>query len=202
MSNSTTEHGLLFVLSGPSGVGKDAAILRLKDLSLRIHHLVTATTRPARMHEIDGVHYHFLTSHTFEHMRDNGDLLEWANVHDYMYGSPINQVRENIQSGHDVMLKIDVQGARQVKQRVPDAVFIFLAPPSIEELVHRLTERGTETQRDFQIRIRNAYVEMEALGAYDYVVVNHKNQLEDAVCQIKAVVEAERCRVQRRHIVL
>ena len=196
-----TEHtpgGLLFVLSGPSGVGKDAAIERLKALHFNIYHVITATTRAIRPTEVHGVDYFFYTAEEFRELRARNELLEWAIVHDRLYGTPRQQLREQLDAGHDVLLKIDVQGARQVKSRVPNAVFIFLAPPSIDDLVSRLRQRGTETDERLQLRIQNAYIEMEAVENYDYLVVNHDGQLDAAVHQIMCIIDAERCRVHRR----
>ena len=189
---------LLFVLSGPSGVGKDALISALKTEKYPLHYVVTVTTRPRRETEVDGVSYHFATPLEFARLREAGELLEWANVHGYDYGTPARQVREALQSGWDVLLKIDVQGAAQVKARVPGGVFIFLGPPSVEELVDRLARRGTESAEDLQERIRNASREMQALRNYDYLVVNREGRLPEAVAQVKAIIEAERLRTRPR----
>ena len=194
--------GLLFVLSGPSGVGKDAAIARLKASGFAIYHVITATTRAPRPDERHGVDYFFYSSEELLAMRQRGDLLESAAVYRHLYGTPRAQVREQLALGNDVLLKIDVQGARQVKARVPNAVFIFLAPPSIEELVGRLRQRHTETEEELAIRVQNAYIEMEAVESYDYIVVNHQDRLDEAVSQVAAIIEAERCRVHRRTIIV
>lgn len=196
-----TEHppgGLLFVLSGPSGVGKDAAIERLKALHVNIYHVITATTRKIRPGEAHGVDYFFHSVDEFTRLRANNELLEWALVHDNLYGTPRGQVRDELARGNDVLLKIDVQGARQVKSKVPNAIFIFLAPPSIDELVARLKQRRTESETEQMRRVQNAYIEMEAVDSYDYLVVNHDSRLDDAVHQIGCIIEAERCRVHRR----
>lgn len=192
--------GLLFVLSGPSGVGKDAAIARLKALGFGIYHAITATTRDIRPNELDGRDYLFRSWEWFTEMLQRGEMLESALVHGRRYGTPRQQVREQLAQGHDVLLKIDVQGARQVKARVPNALFIFLAPPSIDDLVGRLRQRATEPDAERAIRIQNAYIEMDAIDSYDYKVVNHQDQLDDAVQQIICIIEAERCRVHRRAV--
>ncbi|HWE60155.1 MAG TPA: guanylate kinase [Chloroflexota bacterium] len=199
---SEEQGGLLFVLSGPSGVGKDAAIARMKELNFDICYTITATTRQPRANEVNGVHYFFYSPETFTEMVERGEFLESAVVHGRLYGSPRQQVREQLARGNDVLLKIDVQGARQVKAKVPDAVFIFLAPPSIADLVGRLKLRNTESEEERARRIQNAYVEMEAMESYDYKVVNHDGQLDDAVRQIGSIIEAERCRVQRRQVIV
>lgn len=200
--SDTPRGGLLFVLSGPSGVGKDAAIARLKETGFSIYHVITATSRRPRPGEIDGVHYFFHDPQDFTGMLQRGELLESAIIAGNRYGTPRTWVREQLALGHDVLLKIDVQGARQVKGRLPDAVFIFLAPPSIDDLVERLRHRRTETPEEMALRIQNAYVEMEAMDSYDYVVVNHHDRLDAAVHQIACIIEAERCRAHRRTVVV
>ncbi len=194
--------GILFVLSGPSGVGKDAVISRLKSEAYPLHYTVTFTTRAIRPGEQDGASYHFVSRERFQEMQERGELLEWALVHGNQYGTPVRQVREAIEAGKDVLLKIDVQGAAQVKRRVPEAVFIFLAPPSIEELIHRLKHRSTESEAEMATRIANAYEEMARLCEYDYVVVNNAGGLDEAVRCIQAIILAEGCRVQPRQVKL
>lgn len=190
---------LLFVLSGPSGAGKDAVIDALKAERYPLHYTVTVTTRPRRDHEVPGVSYHFVSPEEFARLRDVGELLEWANVHGFEYGTPVRQVREAMRAGKDALLKIDVQGAAQVKARVPGCVFIFLGPPSMDELARRLAERGTESRESYEQRLRNAAAELRAVVEYDYVVVNRTGRLPEAVAQVKAIVEAERLRVKPRH---
>jgi len=198
MMRDRTRPGLLVVLSGPSGVGKDVAIGRLKGDGFGISYVVTATTRQKREGETDGVDYYFLTREEFEETVARDGFLEWSWVHGNMYGPPIAQVRQRLAEGQDMLLKIDVQGAAKVRQRVRDAVFIFLAPPSIEGLVARLRGRRTENEAEIELRVANAYQEMEAMGAYDYVVVNRDGQLDRAVADIRAIITAERLRVHPR----
>ncbi|HEY8285038.1 MAG TPA: guanylate kinase [Chloroflexota bacterium] len=200
--NEPTPGGLLFVLSGPSGVGKDAAIDCLKASGFDIYHVITATTRDPRPTERDGVDYFFYSTAAFLDLLHRGELLESADLYNNMYGTPRQQVRDQLALGRDVLLKIDVQGARQVKARVPEAVFIFLAPPSIEELVERLKQRRTESEAQIALRMQKAYVEMAAMEGYDYMVVNHQDQLNRAVEQIGCIIEAERCRMRRRVVTL
>ncbi len=190
--------GLLVVLSGPSGVGKDVAIARLKERGFDIDYVVTATTRQKREGEVDGRDYFFLTRDQFEEMIARDGFLEWSNVYGNLYGPPIAQVREKLAEGRDVLLKIDVQGAEKVRARSRDGVFIFLAPPSIDELVARLRARRTESESELEVRVANAYTEMAALGHYDYVVVNHEGRLDEAVDRIGAIITAERLRVHPR----
>jgi guanylate kinase len=194
--------GLLFVLSGPSGVGKDVAIERLKARGMDIYHVITATTRQRRPNEQHGVDYLFYSPDEFADMFKRNELLESAVVAGNRYGTPRTQVRQQLEKGSDVLLKIDVQGARQVKSRVPDAVFIFLAPPSVDDLLERLKQRNTETEQQIAERMLNAYVEMDAVDSYDYMVVNRHDELELAVDQIGCIIHAERCRVHRRNVVV
>lgn len=190
--------GLLVVLSGPSGVGKDEAIKRLKAHGFDIHYLVTATTRARREGEVHGVSYLFLARDEFEGMVERDELIEWSLVHGNLYGSPSAPVRQKLDEGHDVLLKIDVQGAAKVKARSDDGIFIFLAPPSIEDLEKRLRERGSESEAELELRIADAYKEMEALPEYDYVVVNRDGELDQAVEDIRSIITAERLRVRPR----
>ncbi|MBI3979769.1 MAG: guanylate kinase [Chloroflexi bacterium] len=186
---------LLVVLSGPSGVGKDAVLNRMKRLGRPFHFTVTATTRPRRENERHGVDYLFLSREEFEAMMERGEFLEWKVVYDrYLYGVPKAQVREALGRGQDVIVKPDVQGAASIRELVPDVISIFLAPPSMAELERRLCQRKTESAVDLQARIRTAYAEMKRLPEFDYVVVN--NRLDDAAACIDAIVTAEKARVR------
>lgn len=187
---------MLVILSGPSGVGKDAVLGRMRDLALPFHYVVTVTTRPQRYGEVDGQDYYFVPLQEFMSMRDSSKLLEWAKVYGNYYGVPREQVRKAMEEGRDVIAKLDVQGASTLKRLVPQAVGIFLAPPSVEELWNRLRARKTEQGRDFEIRVQRSQEEMQALPIFDYVVVN--DDLDRAVCQIQAIIVAEKCRVVPR----
>jgi guanylate kinase len=202
MTDWSANSALLFVLSGPSGVGKDSVIDRLKACSFPLHYIVTVTTRPPRPGEVHGVDYFFAEGGELDRMAERGELLESAVVHGYKYGTPRAQVREALGAGRDVLLEIDVQGAAQVRRKAPDAVFIFLAPAKVDELVDRLRARGTESGPELDRRLRDVQDEMSDLPHYDYVVVNHRDRLDDAVEQVKAIISAEHCRVQRRRIAL
>jgi guanylate kinase len=186
------------VLSGPSGVGKDTVIARMKKSGRSIHFTVTTTTRPQRQDESDGVDYHFVTQEKFKEIVKAGELLEWAKVYGNFYGVPKRQVKEALEQGHDVLVKADVQGAATIRSAVPQALFIFLAPPSMEELEERLRKRSTESTIDLNRRIATAHEEMKQLGIFDYVVVNDRVKL--AVAQIDAIITAEKCRVRPREI--
>lgn len=187
--------GLLFVLSGPSGVGKDTLITALKAQGLPLHHAVTVTTRLRRAHEIEGQHYYFVSRETFAALRERGDLLEWAEVHGNLYGTPRAQVAEALAAGRNVLLKIDVQGAATVRRLMPEAILIFLAPPSAEALRTRMARRGTEDAGEAAVRLRTAEAELAQLSGYDYLVVNQSGRLDLAVEQVKAIVVAESCRI-------
>lgn len=193
-----TRRGLLVVLSGPSGVGKDVAITRLKEGGFDIYYVVTATTRQKREHEINGRDYFFLPPEQFELMIERDELLEWSNVYGNYYGVPALQVQQKLAEGRDVLLKIDVQGAAKVRARVHDAIFIFLAPPSMDDLLARLRRRKTESEQEMELRLANAYREMEALPIYDYMVVNRDGELDEAVEAIRCIITTERLRVHPR----
>jgi guanylate kinase len=193
---------LLVVLSGPSGVGKDAVLTRMIELKRPYHFTVTATTRPKRPQERDGTDYFFVTKQTFEQMIRDGDLLEWAEVYSNYYGVPRSQVVEALQRGQDVIIKADVQGAATIKGVAPEALSIFLAPPSKSELERRLRERMTESEDTLKHRLETAGREMEEASSFDYVVVNHKNYLDEAVAEIERIIYKERCRVPTRRAAL
>ncbi|MBI4282345.1 MAG: guanylate kinase [Chloroflexi bacterium] len=189
---------MLVVLSGPSGVGKDSVLRQLKKLGRNWHFTVTATTRTQRPGEDDGIDYLFLDRDTFHHKVLEGEFLECAQVYGNWYGVPRDQVSNALSKGKDVIIKADVQGAATIKRAVPEAVFIFLMPPSPEELERRLRERKTETTPDLELRIRTAMDELYQLPLFDYVVVN--DQLETAASQIDAIITAEKCRIPSRRV--
>jgi guanylate kinase len=194
--------GLLAVLSGPSGVGKDAVMAKLRERRFPLRFGVTATTRPQRRGEVHGKDYYFVSEGEFDQMVAEDELLEWAHVHCHRYGVPRRSVRQFIDAGEDVLVRVDVQGAATIRSKVPEAVLIFLAPPSMESLIQRLTQRGTETPEELTTRIANAYEEMKRLPEFDYLVVNPDGGLEGAVDKVAAIVVAERCRVNRRRAVV
>ena len=185
---------MLVIVSGPSGVGKDTVIAALAKLPVdpERHFVITCTTRPRRPYEVDGEHYHFLDSETFAERREAGGFLESNNVHGHWYGTPRNEVREALVTGHDVVLKIDVQGAAVVKQRVPDALLVFLVPPSLEDLFSRLRNRATETADELDIRQRNAAIELARAEDYDYVVLNETDQIERTAERVDDILTAEK----------
>lgn len=187
---------LLIILSGPSGVGKDAVLSRMRELGLPFHYVVTVTTRPQRYGELEGQDYYFVSQREFIGLKEGSRLLEWAKVYGNYYGVPRDQVRQALREGKDVIAKLDVQGASTMRRLVPQAVAIFLAPPTMEELRNRLRQRKTEQGRDFEIRVQRAQEEMQSLHTFDYVVVN--DELDRAVAQIQAIITAEKCRVVPR----
>ena len=196
----TGANPLLIVLSGPSGVGKDAVLQGIKKRGYPLHYAVTATTRPRRKKETDGVDYHFVSKAEFEKMIEKGELLEWAKVYGNLYGVPKSELQQAMDEGKDMIVKVDVQGAASIKKAVPQAVFIFLAPPSMEDLKRRLKQRKTESSIDLEVRIKAAEREMNSLSMFDYVVVNHKDGIGQAISQIESIITAEKCRVKPRTI--
>ena len=190
----------MIVLSGPSGVGKDATLGELRRLDHPWSVVVTATTRAKRPGEADGVDYLFVDAETFEEMAAGGEFLEHAEVYGNRYGSPRSQVREAMAAGRDAIVKVDVQGAASIRGLAPDAVFIFLVPSSMAELERRLHARATETRRDLRLRTEIAAQEMESLTTFDYRVVNRDGRLEDTVAAIEAIVRAEKCRIPPRRV--
>ncbi len=186
------------MLSGPSGVGKDAVVGGIKKLGRPFHYAVTATTRPQRQGEEEGVDYYFVSVEKFQDMVKRGELLEWAQVYGNLYGVLRREIEPPLKAGRDVIVKADVQGAATIKSIAPQALLIFLAPPSMEELVARLRQRQTESAVDFNQRIETAHKEMERLPLFDYVVVNHQDRVDLAVAQIDAIITAEKCRVNPR----
>lgn len=197
---SSSSVPLLVVLSGPSGVGKDAILIRLRDKLSKCHFTVTVTTRPRRPKEQDGVDYFFISPGRFQEMIAHGELLEYAQVYGNWYGVPRQQVQQAFSRGQDVIIKADVQGAATIKKLIPQAVFIFLAPASLEELEFRLRQRHTESPEALARRLAVATEEMKQLYIFDYMVVNADGQMEQAIATIEAIITAEKCRVQPRVI--
>jgi len=201
-SNPAVARPLLIILSGPSGVGKDAVISELESRGCPLYHATTATTRPRRPGESEGIDYYFVTQARFREMMEGQELLEWASVYGNCYGVPKKPIKESLAAGRDVIVRVDVQGAASIKALAPEAVFIFLAPPSMEELRQRLRRRATETASDLRVRLKTAEEEMGRLPMFDYVVVNHQDQVGKAAAQIEAIISAEKCRVKQRVVEL
>ncbi len=190
------ERGLLIVLSGPSGVGKGTVRKELfSQPDTNYEYSISMTTRKPREGEVDGVDYFFKSKEEFEVLIEQGKLLEYAQYVGNYYGTPIDYVNATLDAGRDVFLEIEVQGAAQIREKVPDGLFIFLAPPSLSELQQRLVGRGTETEEVIATRIAEANKELEMMNLYDYVVENDEVQL--ACERVNAIVLAEHCRRER-----
>ena len=190
------------IISGPSGVGKDAIIeaMERRQPPHPRHYVVTVTTRERREKEIDGMHYHFLSVDDYRRLVADEGLLEASEVHGNWYGTPRNQVQSALAAGNDAILKIDVQGADKIRARVHDALQIFVVPPSMEELERRLLGRGTELTRDLEIRLRNAAIEMARMREFDHVVVNETDEIDATAAEIDAIIAAEHERFPGRSI--
>ncbi|RCW89191.1 guanylate kinase [Halanaerobium sp. DL-01] len=185
-------NGILFVLSGPSGVGKGTVLEKLMEDYNGVSYSVSVTTRKPRSGEIDGEDYFFVSEEEFKKMKKNGDFIESARVHGNYYGTPKKFVDRKISKGEDIILEIDIQGAVQVREKYPDAVYIFLIPPSLEELENRLNKRGSEDSEAKTLRLKNAKSELQEVHKYDYEILN--DNLEDAVEDLKYIIEEEKKR--------
>lgn len=191
-----SDRGLLIVLSGPSGVGKGTvrrAIFESEDNDFQ--YSVSMTTRPMRAGEVEGVDYYFRTREEFEALIAAGEMLEYAEYVGNYYGTPLSYVQKTLDEGKDVFLEIEVQGARQVKEKAPDGVFIFLTPPDLHELKNRIVNRGTDAMEVIEERMRVAREEIEMMALYDYAVVN--DEVPKAVERIKDIIASEHFRVDR-----
>jgi len=191
---------LLIVISGPSGVGKDSVIQRMKARDMPFHFVVTATTRPPRAGEVHGVDYFFLSEDEFADMINRGELLEYAIVYNDYKGIPKAQVRQALASGKDVIMRVDVQGAATVRELSPDALLIFLITQDEDELAARLMARKTESSDSVKLRIATARQELRRIEEFDYVVVNRDNHLDETVDTILAIIRAEHHRVHPRKV--
>jgi len=187
--------GLLIVVSGPSGAGKGTICKAILEQHPEIQLSVSVTTRPPREGEVDGVNYFFKSEEEFLSMVEDGEFLEYAKVFDAYYGTPKKYVKDKLLAGQDVILEIDIQGALKVKEKFEEGVFIFIVPPSMEELKRRIVSRGTESQEAIVKRFQRAYQELNFISRYNYVVVN--DTIEEATKKIEAIIIAEKCRVDR-----
>jgi guanylate kinase len=186
---------LLFILSGPSGVGKDAVLNRMKETSFPLKYVVTVTTRTRRDTEIDGADYTFVSRDDFLKMIESGELLEWANVYGNMYGVPKKTVESALNEGCDVMVKVDVQGAATIKEKIPESVSIFLDIPRNEDLSDRLRNRKTESPEALELRNSTATIEMLEKQKFDYTVINKHGDIDSAVSEIKKIMDAEKAKL-------
>lgn len=199
MTGNPTElirrEGIIFILSAPSGTGKTTLIKGLRAAYPELRLSISCTTRERRQGEIDGRDYYFVAVKKFAAMKAKGDFAEWAKVHDFLYGTPRRPLEQSIRLGRDILLDIDVQGARTIKRKYPQAVSIFLVPPSWRELQRRLAGRGTDGQEIIRRRLLNARSEIRDIIKYDYYVVNR--QLEQSLALLESIVEAERAKTFR-----
>lgn len=186
--------GILFVISGPSGVGKGTILELIMNEDPTVKFSVSATTRSPRPGEQDGVHYFFVDRKRFDEMIENSEMLEWAVVHGDYKGTIRKAVADTLAAGFDIILDIDVQGALQLMDRHEDGVFVFIAPPSMEELARRLRGRGTENEEQFNKRLKDAAWELAHINRYEYVIIN--DDLSEACRKLRAIITAERCRTK------
>ncbi|MBN1992542.1 MAG: guanylate kinase [Anaerolineae bacterium] len=194
------QNPLLIVISGPSGVGKDVTINCLKASGSPFHFVVTATTRPQRPDEVEGVDYFFVSKDEFADMIENDELLEYALVYGDYKGIPKQQVRQALATGQDVIMRLDVQGAATIRRLVPEAVLIYLSAESEEALIRRLKQRQTDPNDQLKIRIATAREELKRLDLFDYLVINAEDKLNETCRTIAAIITAEKCRVKQREI--
>jgi guanylate kinase len=188
--------GNLIIVSAPSGAGKTTLTGGAVERDHLVKHSISFTSRAPRADERDGVHYHFVSRAEFEAMIERGDFLEWAEVHGNLYGTSRRLVEEMRAAGFDVILTIDVQGAAQARRLFPDAIGIFIMPPTREALIERLEIRAANATDDLQLRLRNAIGEIEQYTSFDYVIIN--DDLDRAIDELAAIITAERCRLERR----
>ncbi|HCU58110.1 MAG TPA: guanylate kinase [Anaerolineaceae bacterium] len=193
---------LLIVVSGPSGIGKDTVVQGLKDRKLPFHFVITATSRPPRRTEVDGRDYFFYSQEKFEEMIASGEFLEHAWVYTAYKGVPKWQVREALSTGEDVVMRLDFQGAKTVRELCPDAILIFLTANSKDEWLGRLRDRRSETEEELAVRIQTAKAEYESLGIFDYIVLNEADHLDRTLDVIESIIEAEHHRVNPRKVTL
>ncbi|RLE11175.1 guanylate kinase [Candidatus Aerophobetes bacterium] len=187
--------GLIVVISAPAGAGKTTLCKRLLQISSSFISSVSFTTRPPRKNEIEGVDYYFVSREEFEKLIEKETFLEWAQVHGHLYGTSADFLKKNIEAGKDVVLEVDVKGGKKIKEKYPNSILIFILPPSWEELERRLKGRATEDEKSIKERLSNAKKEIKFLPYYDYFIVN--DDINVAVRELVAIIEAERCRISR-----
>jgi guanylate kinase len=197
---TSSPHGILYVVSSPSGGGKGTLIRRVLDVVPDLSYSVSYTTRAPRNGEVDGREYFFVDRERFEEMIAADEFLEWANVHGHLYGTARQQVKHEIQRGKDIVLEVDVQGAASVKRLGLDSVSVFILPPSLETLRERLLARGTDSAEELRVRLTNAPAELREYSNFDYVIFN--DRVERASAQLAAIVSAERARRSRQEALI
>jgi guanylate kinase len=190
---------LVVVISGPSGVGKDALLERMAKLGCDYHFTITTTTRAPRTGELDGVNHYFVSETRFQEMRDNNELLESARVYGNFYGVPKKQVNKALADGKNVLIRVDVQGAARLRSVIPQALFIFVLPPSLESLRQRLTDRGVNSNDEIQTRLAAARDELQEAEAFDYRIVNEEGELDSTVQNLRDIIEREVLQQSAQH---
>jgi len=193
---------LVVVISGPSGVGKDTLIERMAELGYDHHFTITATTRPPRPGEEEGVHHFFVDEDNFTNLIVQGELLEWARVYGNYYGVPKQQVRDALSQARHVIIRVDVQGAARLRTLIPEALFVFVMPPSMDVLRRRLVHRGVNSEKDMESRLAAASEEMKQANLYDYTVVNEEDRLDTAVVTVREIIDRESRRDPPRRVTI
>ncbi|MCZ6539142.1 MAG: guanylate kinase [Chloroflexi bacterium] len=199
----STKNALVVVISGPSGVGKDVMIDRMIETGqIGFHFTVTATTRPPRPGEQDGVNHYFVTVDDFINMIASDELLEWAQVYDNYYGVPKKQVRDALAAGNHVVMRVDVQGANRLRELIPEALLIFIVPPSLDVLRKHLEKRGVNSEPEMKKRLSAAAEEIGSSDLFDYTVMNEEDRLDDTVEKVVEIIGAEATKVPPRNVVI
>ena len=198
--NSFSINPLVLVISGPSGVGKDAILNRMKERNYPFTFITTVTTRKRRISEKDGIDYHFISPDDYQTILVKNGFLESAQVYGNWYGVPKEPVKAALAQGKDTIIKVDIQGAANIKKVLPEAVFVFILAPSMEELSKRLCQRQSETSADLELRLKTAEKELEEISKFDYAVMNPCDDIESAISDLMSIVRAEKCRTNPHHI--
>ena len=198
--NSSSVNPLVLVISGPSGVGKDAILNRMKERNYPFTFITTVTTRKRRISEKDGIDYHFISPDDYQKILAKNGFLESAQVYGNWYGVPKEPVKAALAQGKDTIIKVDIQGAANIKKVLPEAVFIFIVAPSIEEISRRLCQRQSETSADLELRLKTAEKELGEISKFDYAVMNPCDDIESAISDLMSLVRAEKCRTNPHHI--
>jgi guanylate kinase len=191
--DTKVSRGLLFIISGSSGVGKDTLRKKVFDIFPDLKYSVSANTRPPRKGEVEGKDYYFVSKDEFNKMIKENKFVEWAIVHGDYKGTPMNFLIEELQKGTDVLLELDVQGAMQVKEKLSDGIFIFIAPPTWKDLEDRLRKRNTEGEKALKKRLKDAHIEIEYIKKYNYLIVN--DEIKNALKKLESIIIAERCKI-------